>query len=98
MIAITEAERAMVLAILAEHAPGCRVVAFGSRCKGTHKPYSDLDLAVLAAAPLTIGQWGTLSDAFAESDLPFRVDVVDYRSASESFRARIDATGEALVD
>jgi type I restriction enzyme S subunit len=30
-----------------------------------------------------------IEDAFAESDLPFRVDVVDWARASEEFRAII---------
>jgi hypothetical protein len=32
-----------------------------------------------------------LEDAFSESDMPFRVDVVDYRAVSDEFRAIIDA-------
>ncbi|MDR3312992.1 MAG: nucleotidyltransferase domain-containing protein [Oscillospiraceae bacterium] len=94
---ITEQERAVILAILAQHVPGCRVLAFGSRCTGRHKPYSDLDLAVIAPAPLPLTQWGLLGEAFEASGLPYRVDVVDYRSASATFRAIIDEINEVLV-
>ena len=37
-----------------------------------------------------------LREAFEESDLPFRVDVVDYRTVSEAFRAIIDQSYEVI--
>lgn len=76
----------IVSGILQKHVPQYEVWAFGSRAKGTAKPHSDLDLAVITAQPLTLDVSGALRDAFAESDLPWRVDVVDWASTSESFR------------
>lgn len=38
--------------ILQKHVPGHAVWAFGSRVKGTAKPYSDLDLAIITDTPL----------------------------------------------
>ena len=37
-----------------------------------------------------------LREAFEESDLPFRVDVIDYNAVSDEFRAIIDAKYEIL--
>lgn len=76
----------MVQDILHAHVPQYEVWAFGSRAKWTAKPYSDLDLAVITDQPLSLSMQATLTDAFAESDLPWRVDVVDWASTSAAFR------------
>lgn len=80
----------IVRGILQTHVPQYEVWAFGSRAQGTAKPYSDLDLAVISTAPLSLQVSAALSDAFAESDLPWRVDVVDWATTSESFRQIIE--------
>ena len=85
-----------VTAILAEHVPECEVRAFGSRATWTARDYSDLDLAVVGEGPL---DWRTLSklkEAFEESDLPMRVDVLDWHATSESFRKVIERDYVAL--
>jgi type I restriction enzyme S subunit len=77
-----------VLALLQRYLPGLEVRAFGSRTTGTAKPASDLDLLVMSAAPLEPMICALLADGFAESDLPFEVDVVDASLATPSFRAQ----------
>ena len=80
----------IVYGILQKHVPQYEVWAYGSRAKKTAKPYSDLDLAVITEQPLPLSDRAALLDAFAESDLPWRVDVVDWASTSESFRRIIE--------
>lgn len=74
--------------LLRQYLPGLEVRAFGSRAGGHPKPASDLDLMVLSDRPLEPIQSALLADAFAESDLPFKVDIIDAGSATPSFRAR----------
>ena len=69
--------------------PGARVWVFGSRATGQARRYSDIDLAIDAGRRLTFGELADLTDAFRESDLPCKVDVVDWQGISEAFRARI---------
>ena len=76
--------------ILAGHAPECEVRAFGSRVTWTAKDYSDLDLAVVAPRQLEPDVRRRLKEAFEESDLPFRVDVIDWHAISKSFRKVIE--------
>lgn len=66
------------------------VWAFGSRAKRTAKPYSDLDLALITQQALTLEQLATITDAFDASDLPIRVDVVDWAATSDAFRKIIE--------
>jgi predicted nucleotidyltransferase len=72
--------------ILAKHLPHYRIWAFGSRVKHTAKPYSDLDLAIIGDKPLGLMTLATLEQAFSESDLPFRVDLIDWATTQEHFR------------
>lgn len=76
--------------ILQKHVPQYEVWAFGSRAKWTAKEYSDLDLAIITDQPLSLDISAILSDAFSESDLPWRVDVVDWATTSESFKKIIE--------
>ncbi|MBU3694901.1 MAG: nucleotidyltransferase domain-containing protein [Rhodocyclaceae bacterium] len=80
----------IVRRVLQEHVPEFAVWAFGSRATGKAKPYSDLDLAVITDQPLSLDTHAALGDAFAESDLPWKVDVVDWSTTSESFRKVIE--------
>ncbi len=76
--------------ILAEHVPECEVRAFGSRATWTAKDYSDLDLAVVGGGPLDMGRLGRLREAFQESDLPMRVEALDWHAVSQGFRDVIE--------
>ncbi len=76
----------IVQGILRKHVPGMPVWVFGSRATGTAKDHSDLDLAVITEKPLNDKTMGALKEAFSESNLPVRVDVVDWAGISEQFR------------
>lgn len=90
LIEISPRDWADVLRILREYTPDLEVWAFGSRARRTAKPYSDLDLAFITAQPLTLEQLASIKDAFDTSDLPIRVDVVDWASTSDVFRQIIE--------
>ena len=81
---------ACVLHILAEHIPDREVWAFGSRVCGAPKAFSDLDLAIIGDKPLADVVLANIEEAFRESDLPFKVDVVDWATASDHFRRIIE--------
>jgi predicted nucleotidyltransferase len=97
MIDVAPRHLRTVRRILACCVPGCEVRAFGSRVSGTAKDYSDLDLAVVCEKRLDFDTLRLLREAFEESDLPFRVDVLDWHALSESFRRGIEAGCEALL-
>ncbi|CAH2030154.1 nucleotidyltransferase family protein [Trichlorobacter ammonificans] len=98
MLDLTPEQLAEVCRILQLHVPGRTVRAFGSRVTATAKPFSDLDLAVMGDTPLDFRQLVALKDAFAESDLPFRVDVVDWAVTGETFRGIIEAGYEVVEE
>lgn len=88
----------MVQNILAAHVPYIEVRAFGSRITGTAKPHSDLDLALVGAGKIDFGTMAQLKDAFSESDLPFRVDVLDWNDIDDEFREIISQNFNVIQD
>ncbi len=89
MLDVLPRHLALVQAILHQRVPEHEVWAFGSRAKGSAWRYSDLDLAVITEAPLSYRVLGDLAEDFSESDLPFRVDIVDWARTDEGFRRLI---------
>lgn len=88
----------IVLDILDAHLPaGVTVWAFGSRVHGRARRYSDLDLAIDAGRRLTIDETAAIREAFDESDLPYRVDILDWRAIGAEFRSLIAAHRRLLV-
>lgn len=80
-------DKRLVEEILQSHIPEYEVRAFGSRVHGRHlREFSDLDLAVMTDAPLDIARYSALKQAFSDSDLPFRVDIVDWAATDKPFR------------
>ncbi|KAB7775301.1 restriction endonuclease subunit S [Xanthomonas sp. LMG 12460] len=81
---------AIVRDILQRHVPQYAVWAFGSRAKWTAKEFSDLDLAIITDSPLPLATSAALAEDFSESDLPWKVDIVDWAETSETFRKIIE--------
>ncbi len=79
----------IVRRILQTHVPHAVVWVFGSRATGKANPFSDLDIAIITTQPLPLDVSASLSDDFSESDLPYKVDVVDWTPPSASLRTII---------
>ncbi|NBT55643.1 MAG: nucleotidyltransferase domain-containing protein [Betaproteobacteria bacterium] len=88
-ISVAPQEWAIIQGILKDIVPHRTVWAFGSRARFAAKPYSDLDLAVVGVTPLSLEESARLHEAFTQSDLPYKVDVVDWASTSPEFQAVI---------
>ena len=97
MLDRSDEQLATVRGILASYVPDREVRAFGSRVTGSAKPFSDLDLAIMGDTALDFRTVAALKDAFAESDLPFRVDVLDWAATDEQFRAIIRQSSKILA-
>jgi predicted nucleotidyltransferase len=70
-----------------------RLKLFGSRARGDARRVSDIDLALIASQPIPSADMALLREAFDESRIPFRIDLVDYASAPYSLRSAIDREG-----
>jgi predicted nucleotidyltransferase len=91
-IAIDAAHAAIVRDILARHLPAdVQAHVFGSRAAGAAKPYSDLDLVLEGNGPLPLTLMAELAEAFDESPLPWKVDVIDRATVSPEFGRIVDS-------
>jgi len=90
MIAVSTHEIEIVTSIIKKHAPNSKVIAFGSRYKGTHNPASDLDLAIIGDN-INFSILANMKEDFMESDLPYKVDIIDYRHISLQFKEIVDS-------
>jgi len=86
---MSKGQLALIHEILAKWLPAHEVRLFGSRARGTPKAYSDLDLVIMGDTPMPLSTMGQLHEAFANSDLPWRVDLVDWADTSPEFRLHI---------
>ncbi len=89
MLDLTPASLETVRTVLSRNIPDREVWAFGSRVTGTAKSYSDLDLAILGETAMPARIHNQLIEAFQESDLPVRVDIVEWSALVPAFRERI---------
>jgi Nucleotidyltransferase domain. len=67
------------------------IFVFGSRAKNTARQYSDLDIAIKGNEIIPTNQLQTLKYSYAQSDLPFMVDVIDLNSISTEFYQAIQS-------
>jgi type I restriction enzyme S subunit len=79
----------IVRRILEKHVPDKEIWGFGSRATRKAREYSDLDLAIISKEPLPFSVLGALAEDFSDSDLPWKVDVLDWATTSEAFRTII---------
>lgn len=89
-LAMTTQELNLLQKILKRYVPEFKVWAFGSRVTGTHKPFSDHDLALVGDEPLAIETRAALVEALSNSSLPYKVDLVDWASTTDSFKEIIE--------
>jgi predicted nucleotidyltransferase len=93
---IRPAQVRTLLDIVHAHFPLVEVRLFGSQARGDARNWSDVDIALVGEGPLEIGAILRLRDALEESDLPFRVDVVDWHRTAPGFREMLTATSIPL--
>ena len=83
---LTAEEQHAVHSILQSIIPDRTVWVFGSRITDKHKPYSDLDLVVMGEEALPLATFADLREAFSNSDLTFKVDLVVWPELTDNFK------------
>jgi len=68
---------------------GAKIYVFGSRARGDHQEFSDLDLLVESESPLPIYLLSQIRSQLEESRLPIKVDVVDIHELADSFKGNV---------
>ena len=74
-----------------------RVIWFGSWVKGQARPHSDIDLAIVASAPLPVGVLARLRDWIDDLPTLYTIDLVDFDEASERMQQAILKDGVEIA-
>lgn len=96
MIDLPAEQLQLVTQLVHRYLPGAQAFAFGSRVNGRATLHSDLDIAVQRGTPFHWRELADLREALMESDLPIRVDVVDWAHSSPKFQAMAGTVRQAL--
>lgn len=90
---IEEIHKKKIIGLLTLLFPEAKVYLFGSRARGTHRQYSDIDLAVDDGAPINPGAIGEAKAMLSESNIPYFIDVVDFNEISPEMKKAILTEG-----
>lgn len=96
MLRLTPDELETVKTIIHSVIPEHEVRAFGSRVAGNFKKYSDLDLVIVGEHKIDRKILIQLKEKFQESDLSFRVDILDWARISPEFKKVIEIGYEII--
>jgi hypothetical protein len=88
MLSIEERHRTLLFSILEKYP--YTFYAFGSRTDGSNWQFSDLDLCYFKPIPDSIRY--QLEEDLDQSNLPFKVDLIAWHTASDWFRKSIQAS------
>ena len=72
------------------------LLLFGSRAKDRARQFSDIDIAIDSKGPITLTQLLHISGELDDSNLPYKVDIVDLSKVTGSFRDNIIKEGIKL--
>lgn len=90
---VSPKDKAYIIRTIQSLLPQAKIIAFGSRVAGKPKKYSDLDLALKNPTPISFETLSKLSEYFSESDLPYKVDIVDFGRIEEDFKKIVLSSG-----
>lgn len=86
MINLEKTELILLKNILEKYVPNYTVWLFGSRATPHIKPHSDIDVVIMTQTPLDIHTFSELSLALSDSDLPYKVDLIDWSVIDDDFK------------
>jgi predicted nucleotidyltransferase len=96
MIDLLPAYIDIIKRIINRYIPNSEIKIFGSRANNSSNNNSDIDIAIISNKKIDLKTLAKIKMAFEESDIPYRVDIIDYMSASENFKKIIDSSSERI--
>lgn len=97
MYGLTDMELNRLLAVLYANKRVEQVILYGSRARGTHHKYSDIDIALVGPS-LGIQDLATLDMQMEDLYMPYKVDLCAYhRITNPALLQSIDTEGKPLV-
>ena len=81
----------LIMALL----PDVKIYLFGSRARGTNHERSDIDIALDAGQKLPLVVIDEVASVLAETNIAYKIDVVDFHRISEAMQQDVKKEGVA---
>lgn len=78
-----------IIALISALIPEVRIYLFGSRVRGTHAKWSDIDIALDAGKKLPHPRVDEINTVFAATNMPYTVQVLDIHNVTDSMRESV---------
>jgi predicted nucleotidyltransferase len=78
-----------IVSVISVLIPEAKIYLFGSRARGTNSERADIDIALDADKPLLPRDVDEVKSMFKESNIMYKIDVVDFHQISELMRNEI---------
>ncbi len=82
--------REELIQIIHEHVPGCKIMLFGSRARGTQQDGADYDIAIDAGKKISSEVMYQITSDIEESNVYVHVDIIDIHAVTPEFLAVIE--------
>lgn len=96
MIDLQDSYRKQIIEAVNRHLSEAEVLIYGSRVKGTAKPYSDVDIIIKSNRRINESVLADIRDELSDSDIPYIIDLSDWHSLSDAFKSVISDSCKLL--
>lgn len=86
---IDEKTKQKIIALISTLIPNAKIYLFGSRARGKHSQWSDIDLALDTGEKISHDIVGEIISVLAGTDIPYKIEVVDFHSVSKEMQTSI---------
>lgn len=69
------------------------IILFGSRAEGNASNVSDFDIALRSKTEINDSILNNIKEKLENSNIPYKIDLVDYNKVTDALRESIDRTG-----
>jgi uncharacterized protein len=75
----------------------CSIFAFGSRVSGNYRSNSDFDICIQSKSPLPLHLIGFIKEDFESSNLPFKVDLLEFSRLPELIQQNLQQLTKHVI-
>jgi predicted nucleotidyltransferase len=90
---ISTEDKDKIIGLLKLLFPQAKIYLFGSRVRGTHSTFSDIDVAVDTGDKIPLYAINEAKSMLAESNIVYTIDVVDLQNIPKALKERILSEG-----
>ena len=87
---IDEESKRKIIAVVSALFPSAEIYLFGSRARGTHSQWSDIDIALKENEKISRYAIAEAVSMLEASNMPYKIDIVDFNSVTSDMRESIE--------